>query len=62
MRSFKIPDQYSVDLAQTLLRGPVLYHWNFQEEWLGHERSWPIFVDNLDARFRLIDDMTIWNR
>ena len=59
MRSFEIPDQYRIDLAQMLLRGPALFHYNFHDERLGHERSWPIWANTLDAHSRLIDDMTI---
>ena len=62
MRSYQVPDQYRVDLAQTLLRGTALYHWHHREELLGHERDWDAFTADLAGFFDEVDRRTVWNR
>ena len=62
MRSYQVPDQYRVDLAQTLLCGTALYHWHHREELLGHERDWDAFTADLAGFFDEVDRRTVWNR
>ena len=62
MRSYQVPDQYRVDLAQTLLRGTALYHWHYREELLGHERDWDAFTADLAGFFDEVDQRTVWNK
>ena len=62
MRSFRIPAEYRVDIAQTLLRGPALQHWHEREAQMGHENDWVIFSISMSAAFHEIDDMTEWTR
>ena len=62
MRSFRIPEEYRVELAQTLLRGASLYRWHDRENWVGHERGWFVFQTTMIATFHVVDDMTTWTR
>ena len=62
MSTFRIPEEYRVDIAQTLLRGPVLQHWHEREAQMGLENDWVIFSISMSAAFHEIDDMTAWTR